>query len=93
MDAQRRMLRLRAWRRGFREMDLLMGHFADAHVEAMPAAELVQFEQLLAAPDQDVFAWIIGLQPPPAEMDGSVLRQLRAFRDTAHTHWSPGGAA
>ena len=70
--------RLRAWRRGFREADLILGPFADAHAAAMTPAELAQFERLLEQNDHDVYAWIVGAAPVPAEFDDTLLADLRA---------------
>ncbi len=84
MDERRRKLKFRAWRRGFREMDLLMGSFADAHLEDMSEDDLGQFERLLATPDWDVFAWLVGQKPIPAEYKSELLDQVMAFRYEAH---------
>lgn len=84
MDERRRKLKFRAWRRGFREMDLLMGSFADAHLAGMSEADLEQFERLLATPDWDVFAWLVGQKPIPDEFRSEVLERLMAFRYEAH---------
>jgi antitoxin CptB len=78
LDARRRRILFRAWRRGLREMDLVMGHFADAELPSMPAAELDQFERLLDAPDPSVLAWITGEEPVPAEYDTPLFARLRA---------------
>ena len=80
MDERRRKLRFRAWRRGFREMDLLMGSFADRHIEALDEIALDEFERLLATPDWEVYAWIVGRKPVPANHAGPVLDRLIAFR-------------
>ncbi len=80
LDAHRRKLKFRAWRRGFREMDLLMGTFADAHLEGMSEDDLSQFERLLAAPDWDVFAWLVGQKPIPDEFKSALLDRLMTFR-------------
>jgi antitoxin CptB len=72
-------LRFRAWRRGFREIDLILGGYADAHAATMSEADLVEFEALLDEADQDVYAWIIGQEPAPAERDTPLMQQLRAF--------------
>lgn len=80
MDERRRKLRFRAWRRGFREMDLLMGSFADAEIAAMDEAGLDEFEQLLATPDWEVYAWLIGHKEVPPNHRGPVLDRLIAFR-------------
>jgi antitoxin CptB len=83
-DARLKKLRFRAWRRGFREADLILGPFADRHVPAMSEAELVEFEALLEQPDQDLYAWIVGTLPTPAAFDGDLLNRIKAFRFEAH---------
>lgn len=83
MDARRRKLTFRAWRRGFREMDLLMGAYADAHMADLSEDGLAEFERLLAIPDWEVYAWLIGQKPVPDNHKGPVLDQLIAFRYAA----------
>jgi antitoxin CptB len=83
-DARLKKLKLRAWRRGFREADLILGPFADKHVPTFTEAELDWFERLLEQPDQDLYDWILERQPTPAEFDGSLMNKLKAFRDDAH---------
>jgi antitoxin CptB len=83
-DARLKKLKLRAWRRGFREADLILGPFADKHVQNFSAAELDWFERLLEQPDQDLYAWILDRTPTPAEFDGPLMAQLKAFRDEAY---------
>ena len=83
-DARLKKLKFRAWRRGFREADLILGPFADQHLDAYSAAELDAFEALLETPDQDLYGWIIGREPPPPAHDGPVLRAVMAFREQAH---------
>ena len=80
MEERRRKLNFRAWRRGFKEMDLLMGPFADAHLAGMNDAELDEFERLLATPDWEVYAWLVGSEPVPAESSGPVLDRLLRFK-------------
>ena len=77
LDARRRRILFRAWRRGMREMDIVMGRFADARLPGMSEAELDAFERLLDAPDPSVLAWITGEAPTPAEYDTPLLAQLR----------------
>ena len=77
---RRRKLRFRAWRRGFRELDLLMGSFADLRLDGYCEAELDEFERLLGLPDWEVFAWLIGQKDVPDNHQGPVLDQLVAFR-------------
>jgi len=80
LDERRRKLTFRAWRRGFREMDLLMGSFADQQITAMEEAGLDEFERLLSTPDWEVYAWLIGQKEVPPNHRGPVLDQLIAFR-------------
>ncbi len=80
MDDRRKKLKFRAWRRGFREIDLILGGFADKHLAALTADQLDAFEQLLDAPDQDVFAWITDQAPAPADYETETLALIRAFR-------------
>jgi antitoxin CptB len=69
--------RLRAWRRGFREADLILGPFADTRVPELNTEELGQFERLLEQNDHDVYAWVIGAAAPPAEFENEVMAALR----------------
>ena len=79
-DARLKKLKFRAWRRGFREADLILGPFADRHVDSFSAAELDAFERLLEVPDQDLYAWILERAPTPAAFDGPLMSRLKAFR-------------
>jgi antitoxin CptB len=83
-DARLKKLRFRAWRRGFREADLILGPFADKHVASMTAAELDTFEALLDQPDQDLYAWIVETADTPPAFDHEIMNRIKAFRDTAH---------
>ena len=78
-DERRRKLKFRASRRGFREMDLIMGQFADTHIDSMTDTELDEFERLLKTPDWDVYAWILGSKPVPENYAGPVLDRLLGF--------------
>lgn len=82
-DERRKKLKFRAWRRGFREMDLLMGGFADAAIASMDTPGLDEFERLLGVPDWEVYAWLIGQKDVPENHRGPVLDQLIAFRYAA----------
>ena len=61
----RKRLSMRAWRRGMREMDLILGPYADAHLAGMDDAGLAAFDALLDQNDQDLLPWILGQQPRP----------------------------
>lgn len=77
-------LKFRAWRRGFREADLILGPFADAYASDMSGEELDRFEAILEQPDQDLYGWILDREPTPAEFDNDIMRRIKAFRDQAY---------
>jgi antitoxin CptB len=79
MDERRRKLKFRAWRRGFLEMDKIMGGYADAHLPTMTEEQLFQFEALLSAQDQDVYQWILGLAPVPPQFEPGLIADIAAF--------------
>jgi antitoxin CptB len=81
---QRRIL-FRSWHRGMREMDLILGRFADAAIANLCESDLDDYERLLEAPDRDLFSWITGEAMPPAAYDTPVLRKIRNF----HYHAAP----
>ena len=83
-DARLKKLRFRAWRRGFREADLILGPFADQHVASFTPAQLDWFEALLPEADHDVYAWILGTLPTPAAYDTDTMNQIKAFRLEVH---------
>jgi antitoxin CptB len=80
LDARRRRLLFRAWHRGIREMDLVLGRFADRQLAGLSAVELGEFETWLDIPDQQIFAWVSGQQEAPAAIDTPLFRALREFR-------------
>ncbi len=84
LDERRRKLKFRAWRRGFREMDLLMGSFADAHLLGLNDDDVSEFERLLSTPDWEVYAWLIGQKPVPANFESPLLTRMMEFRYQAH---------
>ena len=84
LDLRRRKLLFRSWHRGLREMDLIMGGFADAKVGELSERELTEFERLIEVPDRDLLAWIMGEEAEPSDIDSALFRKLRDF------HLSPG---
>jgi antitoxin CptB len=83
-EARLKKLKFRAWRRGFREADLILGPFADRHVPTMSAAELDWFEELLETPDHDLYGWIMETIPTPPAYEVELMRQIKQFRDEAY---------
>jgi antitoxin CptB len=80
LDARRKRLLFRCWHRGTREMDLIIGRFADAHLADLSEAELTELEQLIELPDPDLYAALTGAGSIPPEMRGSVFDKMRSFR-------------
>ena len=81
MDHETRLKRLgyRAWHRGTREADLMVGGFFDRHASAMTGAELDWFEALLEEQDVDIMAWAIGTLPCPEAWEGELMARMRAL--------------
>ncbi|KLK92279.1 hypothetical protein AA309_14880 [Microvirga vignae] len=85
LDVRRRQILFRAWHRGMREMDLIMGRFADAEIADLSEEELADFEHLIEITDRDLLGWITGEIETPSNYDTPLFRRLKAF----HTHTSP----
>jgi antitoxin CptB len=79
LDMRRRRLLFRSWHRGIREMDLVLGRFADAQIDSLSDAELDEYERLLDIPDQQMFAWVSGTESAPTELDTAMFRRLCKF--------------
>jgi antitoxin CptB len=80
MANRRRRLRYHAWHRGTKEMDLVLGPYADAHIAALPVAELDRLETLMDEEDTDLLKWVMGQETPRADVDTDLLARLIAFR-------------
>jgi antitoxin CptB len=80
MDDQtlRKRLRFRSWHRGTREMDLILGRFADRHLDAMTRGQLDRYERLLENNDPDIYEWLIGRSTPPETIGADLWRLLEA---------------
>ena len=69
-----------------REMDLLMGRFADAEIGTMSIADLDAFERLIEVPDPDLYRWLTGEAEVPENYDTAVFRRLEGI---SHRHAAP----
>ena len=83
-DARLKRLRFRAWHRGTREADLMIGGFLDAYGDGWSDAEMAWFEALLEEQDVDIMAWAIGAAPSPAAYDGEPMRRLKRVNYIKH---------
>ena len=79
-EQRRKRLRFRSWHRGTREMDLILGRFADAHIAAMSPEQLDRYAALLENSDPDIYDWLTARTVPPPAADTDVLELLRRFR-------------
>lgn len=79
LDPRRRKLLFRCWHRGLREVDLIMGRFADATIELLSPHEIAELERLLELPDQELLSWITGETEVPADHDTALFRRLCDF--------------
>ena len=80
LDERRRRLLFRAWHRGMREVDLITGRFADAHIGTLSEAEVDDFERLMDVPEPELLAWVIGSEATPAAYDTALFRKLCDFQ-------------
>lgn len=80
LSDQKKKLIFRSWHRGTREMDLIMGTFAEVHVPSFTDTELAAYEEVLLENDPDVYDWYIGAKQVPANRMNSVLEKLLAFK-------------
>ena len=84
LDDRRKRLLFRCWHRGTREMDLILGRFADAEISAMRDDELAELERLIELPDPDLYSALIGDAPLAPEYAGPLFDRIKAFRAVDH---------
>ena len=77
-EARLKRMVMRSWRRGTKEMDLVLGPYGEANLPAMTLAELDAYDALLAENDQDLMAWMLGQKPAPAG-HAPLIATLRVF--------------
>lgn len=80
LNIRRKRLIHRAHYRGFKEADMLLGGFAREFGPSLTRDEILMFEDLLGAKDHDIYAWIIGTLPVPANYETPLLERLRAYQ-------------
>jgi antitoxin CptB len=79
LDPRRRRALFRAWHRGTREMDLLLGPFADAHIADLSDHDLADFEALMEMPDDELYTWIVGRAPAVQRRRTRIFNSIVAF--------------
>jgi len=80
LDPRRRRLLFRAWHRGIREMDLILGQFADNELSVLQDTDLDEFESILGEDDNDLFKWVCGKTELPPRLETPLFRRILAFR-------------
>ena len=87
-EARRKQLLFRCQRRGFKELDLIFGAFAEAHLKALDEDELEQLDLLLNAPDDDVYVWLRGYEPVPERYASPVFDMLKTICNRKSPAWT-----
>jgi antitoxin CptB len=80
-EARLKRMAMRSWRRGTKEMDLILGPYADVHLAQMDAAGLAAFDALLDEPDTDLLPWIMGQKVAPV-VHAPLIAQIGHFART-----------
>jgi antitoxin CptB len=79
-EAREKRLLWRCRHRGIREMDILLGGFAELRLPSMTVGELDELERLVETPDQDLLAWVQNGSPVPPERNSGLLDELLRYR-------------
>lgn len=79
LDDRRKRLLFRCWHRGTREMDLILGRFADAEIANLSEPELIELGTLLEVNDPDLYAAITGDMVLPADVTGALFARIKAY--------------
>lgn len=85
LEIRRRRVKIRAWRRGTREMDLVLGRFVEAEIDRLDEREIAALEALMELQDADLFRWLSDAEPVPKAHDTPLFRKIAAF----HSHERP----
>ncbi len=80
-EARLKRLRMRSWRRGTKEMDLVLGPWADVHLAGLGEEALVLYDGLLEENDQDLVLWVMGTAVPPDRF-AAMIGQISDFART-----------
>ncbi len=86
-EARLKRMAMRSWRRGTKEMDLVLGPWADAHLATLDPGRLAVYDLLLEENDQDLMAWILGQGEAPA----GIAPLMAEIADYARKRLAPKG--
>lgn len=82
LNARQRKLLFRSWHRGMREMDLILGSFADARIGSLTDDEIDQYERLLEINDTQLLPVLTGEQQAHDLPEPEIIKKIMAFRQT-----------
>lgn len=85
-EQRRKRLRYRSWHRGMKEVDLILGRFADANLDTLSDDQLDQFERILDQSDPELYAWVSGRQPLPTKHSDNVMKLVMNFKYSVHDY-------
>ena len=86
LNVARKRLQYRAWHRGTKELDFILGHFMDAHIQTFDAKTIADFESLLNCEETELQQWLMGQKPVPEGKEGKMLSRIRAFHLQTLSH-------
>lgn len=84
-EARLKRMAMRSWRRGTKEMDMILGPWSDVHLAGLDVARLDTYEVLLEENDQDLLPWVLGQAVPPVVLAGLIAE----IGDFARTRLQP----
>ena len=79
-ETRRKRLRFRSWHRGTRELDLVLGRFADRYIDSLTPEQLERYEALIECPDPDIYRWISDGEATPPEHDNDVMEMIKTLK-------------
>ena len=82
LEIRRKRLRYHSWHRGTKELDLVLGQFAERHLPAMSEAEMNLYEAILDENEHDIYAWLAGREAVPSAHDNHIMRMILDFKLT-----------
>lgn len=82
-EARLKRMAMRSWRRGTKEMDLILGPFADVRLAGLGAEKLALYDALLSENDQEIYPWITGAEVPP-ERFSALIAEIADFAKGRH---------
>ncbi|TNE41731.1 MAG: succinate dehydrogenase assembly factor 2 [Alphaproteobacteria bacterium] len=85
LETRKKRLKYQCWHRGMKEVDLIFGNFADAHLAELDEAGISELEGLLQEPDQEIYEWLTGRTPVPAAYDTPLFARIQSLDYLAGT--------